>query len=234
MQGHTETEITIYCLITNPQALEGLDREEHVQLEARFEVPEIVTPQEPAPDNPTESNPADTELTSQYKGKCRVRRTEVKGQVRYECTLKVLNPGKEGLLSNIEETIPCTDTFMESFRKIAKSQWVKTRYHYHPDQIVLDTSQGEIILDLPLVYEIDVFTKTNGEKSNWVKIDLEVDELYRKLDEDYPDMDLGQINLKLSSLPIKPVKYIISEFATDEQRAFIDQLFQQEFNQKPQ
>lgn len=87
--------------------------------------------------------------------KARIR--EIDGQ-RWVFTTKKVIPGKLGVE---EEECDITPGMFATLRMVAKNGYRKTRYEYP-------------IFGTDRKWEIDVFFNEHGEKSLWVKIDLEV------------------------------------------------------------
>lgn len=98
------------------------------------------------------------------KGRIRVRKTVTKdGAVEYVNTTKV-EVGETASGDNIEVPIPTTEGNFLQFRFLAEEGMIKDRYFFP-------------VPDSDLVWEVDVFKKPNGEYYDWVKLDLEVDDL---------------------------------------------------------
>lgn len=107
-------------------------------------------------------------------GQIRIRRTDDNGKVSYVQTVKTpIKPTAPSVLGNdaavpdasqnmLEVAIDASEDAFNQFKMIADQGMIKTRYTFP-------------IEGTELKFEVDVFHLANGEKSQWVKIDLEVD-----------------------------------------------------------
>lgn len=108
-------------------------------------------------------------------GRIRIRKTEENGKVTYVQTTKtpMKPPAGESNLSGVtvpdasqnmlEVGIEVTEDAFKQFKMIADQGMIKTRYTFP-------------IEGTELKFEVDVFHLPSGEKAQWVKIDLEVDQ----------------------------------------------------------
>lgn len=93
-----------------------------------------------------------------FAGELRVRRCEKPGeQPRFILTSKTFKVGDFGKVES--ETEVSEDMFLQ-FRKLSNSGMIKTRYCFN-------RADG-------LVWEVDVYKSPDGQRIDWVKIDLEV------------------------------------------------------------
>ncbi len=139
------------------------------------------------------------------KGRIRVRKTVTKdGSVEYVNTTKV-EVGEAGSGDNIEVPIPTTEGNFLQFRFLAEEGMIKDRYFFP-------------VPDSDLVWEVDVFKKPNGEYYDWVKLDLEVDDL----------------SAPLPALPLSLENVITAKFGdrTDAEEARVTALYANEFTAK--
>lgn len=107
-------------------------------------------------------------------GQIRIRRTDDNGKVSYVQTVKTPMKSLEGDSARSDATVPdasqnmlevaidASEDAFKQFKMIADQGMIKTRYTFP-------------IEGTELKFEVDVFHLANGEKSQWVKIDLEVD-----------------------------------------------------------
>lgn len=107
-------------------------------------------------------------------GQIRIRRTDDNGKVSYVQTVKTPMKPLEGDSARSDATVPdasqnmlevaidASEDAFKQFKMIADQGMIKTRYTFP-------------IEGTELKFEVDVFHLANGEKSQWVKIDLEVD-----------------------------------------------------------
>ena len=196
-----ETEFTIYCKIGDPTKLNRANSvEKHEQAEMRLQ-----------------------------EGRCRVRKTEVGGQVKYEMTMKTpTEMNNNDVRSNKEETVPVTEPFFNTFKANCETSQIKTRYKFSNRQIIIKQNDEEKVISVPeMCYEVDVFTRMDGEQSEWCKIDVELHDLQRFLKINYPDVkEISILRLMLSHLPFKPSEFMTNKTNPD----VIKRLFYSEFN----
>lgn len=203
-----ETEIVIYSKVDNPQGLEEcVSKEEHVQLETKFE-------------NGT---------------RVRVRKTTKDSKVEYLLTFKVPTKTENGtgLDANTEFTAEVDESFFNGFMGVASKKLVKTRYNFSSQNVVMSLQEGSEDKDIVIPnieYEVDIYTKTDGTVSEWCKIDVEVDNIINYIHRNHKEVSDLKLNVKVSHLPFAPSGGILSFNATDEQRIKIDEIWK-EFSQ---
>lgn len=96
--------------------------------------------------------------TQQYAGELRVRKCVPEGeQPCYVLTSKTFRVGDFGKQESEVET---SEDMFTQFRQLSNSGMIKTRYYF-------DRPDG-------LVWEVDVYHDPQGNRVEWVKIDLEV------------------------------------------------------------
>lgn len=199
-----ETEITIFTKIVDLAQLSTLtDFEDHEQLEARL-------------------------ITG---GKVRVRKTTKSEGNNFALTLKTPSQA-HGATQNNESNVPITDAVFENFRVIANQKWLKRRYRV-PVQKTVITLNGKNSTSIQidgLMYEVDVFKDSENRWVEWAKIDLETDVLLKALKKQYPTLKEFNLTIKLGKLPFRHTGAFIKESATPEQKAFLDQLFNDRYN----
>ena len=208
-----ETEITIFGIIEDLSELNNLkdcDKEDHIQLEAKFNT----------------------------NGKCRVRKTTKGNEVNYIFTIKTKTIANGSLSTNIEYSIPVDEAFFDGFFKIADIKLVKTRYNIVSENSnlaikkkELDTSVIVEEASLPeILFELDVFTNSDGSLNKLCKIDIELDALFDYLEEKYPNLKKTDIKVSLAELPVTVTNSFIASQATDEQKKMLNSLFKGIFN----
>ena len=208
-----ETEITIFGVIEDLSELNNLkdcDKEDHIQLEAKFN-----------------SN-----------GKCRVRKTTKGNEVSYVFTIKTKTIDKGSLSTNIEYSIPVDEAFFDGFSKVADIKLVKTRYNIVSENSnlaikkkKLDTSVIVEEASLPeILFELDVFTNSDGSLNKVCKVEIELDALFDYLEEKYPNLKKTDVKVSLAELPINITNSFIVSQATDEQKKMLNSLFKGIFN----
>lgn len=212
---NTETELTVYARIDDPQSLNEADAiEDHIQLES----------------------------TLTTGGRMRVRKiTSVKGGPeatgdRFEITIKEKLPKDAGVSSSLETTQDSDRNFYEAFSQIASRGIVKRRYTFLGRAPKVTGLDQQIVL--PAVkFEIDQFvipTDKPEEKqySQWVKIDIEIDDILKVLKEQ--GIDTAQVKQKfsLAAMPFTAEDMFSPESMNEEQKAQLDKLWDTEFAMK--
>lgn len=212
---NTETELTVYARIDDPQSLNEADAiEDHIQLES----------------------------TLTTGGRMRVRKiTSVKGGPeatgdRFEITIKEKLPKDAGVGSSLETTQDSDRNFYEAFSQIASRGIVKRRYTFLGRAPKVSGLDQQIVL--PAVkFEIDQFvipTDKPEEKqySQWVKIDIEIDDILKVLKEQ--GIDTAQVKQKfsLAAMPFTAEDMFSPESMNEEQKAQLDKLWDTEFAMK--
>lgn len=184
-----ETEVVVYARIGNMEGLnEAVRKERQDQLEGQFK----------------------TGVNS------RVRHNIEKDE--YIFTFKVKTKDHEGLEANREYNAVVDKDFYEGFKSAASRYLKKTRYYFSSEKVSLTMKRGNetIIVEIPNIeYEVDVYEKTDGEISEYCKIDVEADNIINFLNMHYPDIQGFKLFIKVSHLPFEP-KECIHEFESDE------------------
>lgn len=146
-----------------------------------------------------------TEIQTQYAfpvndGKERVRSSVKNGEVSYELTIKRKDPESVTLT---EATVPVTEAFYNEWLKLHRVKGVnKIRYTFLSQEVELRVNAD--IIHLPeLKYEVDVFLDSNGKRSKWCKIDIELDSLKSVIEERGLKFEDIGFTVGLSNLPIK-------------------------------
>jgi len=197
-----ETEFTIYAKVSNPKGLEQADAvEHHIQLEKSLG----------------------------DKGRCRVRKTQGVGHEKIEFTLK--SKTDDSGISHIEHTVPVDQDFMDCFEKVCDHKWDKTRYKFLTKSVTMTLEGSEDgKIELPeAIYEVDVFKKSDGEISEWCKIDVEVDKIQEFLKTKYPNLEKLRLMIKISHLAFKPIMPMNKMRSNPEVERRIDELYENEY-----
>lgn len=199
-----ETEIVVYAKINNFEGLkEAQSVEEHLQYEAAF----------------------------QNKGRSRVRRVTKGDEVTYLFTMKIPTE-EDDLFSTMEYTIEVDVDFFNGYGLIADRKQHKTRYVFTSQKVdmTLASDHAEADVNLPQVkYEVDVYQNDQGETVDWCKIDIEIDGLLDHVADQLPETGIGKLKLKVSHLPFEPTESILMTNATEDQQAFVKQLWDNHF-----
>lgn len=174
------------------------------------------------------------ELTAPGKGRLRVRvSTTDEGTVMVH-TVKPKGVMNGMVRSNDEENVEVTSAYVETFKKLAEKRFVKQRYVFTGKDSIFKSDDETLTLP-PAKYEVDIFTRFDGQPSIWGKIDVEVQDFMEILD-NHPDFKGKAINatLKISHLPFKPQEaFLVSEDMTDDQRELERRIWDEEFSQNP-
>jgi hypothetical protein len=204
-----ETEITLYAKLDDPESLKEAENiEDHVQLEV------IVA----------------------TGAKTRVRKiVPVKGQdaetgERFEYTIKQKLPDDAGVPSSLETTQDVDRNFYVNFAGIAHRAIVKRRYSF---QGAAPKMNEELNLALPAVkYEVDQFINPNTKKpSEWIKIDIEIDEVLKALREQNIDTTGLKQRFNLSNLPFIAADMFSPMNMDEQQKKLLGDLWEKEFAQ---
>lgn len=204
-----ETEITLYAKLDDPESLQEADSiEDHVQLEvlvatgAKTRVRKIT---------PVKGNEADT------------------GD-HYEFTIKQKLPDDAGVGSSLETTQDVDRNFYVNFSGIAHRAIVKRRYTFTGTAPKINE---QVNVALPAIkYEVDQFINPHTKKpSQWIKIDIEIDELLKALREQNIDIAGMKQRFNLSSLPFTTEDMFSPTNMSDEQKKLLGNLWEKEFAQ---
>lgn len=175
-----ETEIVIYARLGNPQGLEQAQEIYH-QEQAQVRAP---------------------------NGNIRVRMERKQGapDFSYELTTKHFTENESGVKSCIEKTEPITAVQYEMFKSVCDQYMRKVRYIFRIENVTIAAPGLSGTLQVPeLKYEVDRFITADGQFSEWVKIDLELDRLHEALNKAGVQTKLTtEIVCNISKLPFQP------------------------------
>lgn len=160
----------------------------------------------------------------QRRGRVRVRKTVKNGEVRYQETIKTpIDP--TSTLGDSEETIDITEAYYNTWLKtFATKGQRKTRYTYLANSVKMTVNGNQI--ELPkLVFEVDRFYNTQGQKSQWVKIDVEVQDIIAVLKANHEDIKHAQFAIDFGCLPLGITKFIDAATKDANERAGIENFF---------
>jgi hypothetical protein len=198
-----EVELCFFCEVTDNSGYDqALATEQHTQFE--FRPP------------PTEDG--------KRRGRVRVRKTVKNGQTAYTQTIKTpVNPDSK--LGEVEETVDITESFFNTWvTAFASPGQVKDRYIFMSEKATLKINGNAVEL-AKVKYEVDRFYNQAGKKSQWVKIDIEIQDLIEYLKQNYEDVKNVKFDLDLSNLPLG-IKRMVSAVTDDpEERAGIENFF---------
>lgn len=201
MPANNEREVIMYAKIGSP---EGLSTATSVESQQQYE--------------------------TQYENgaKCRIRTVNNKDPVY---TFKIKNEGESKLADNKEYHVAVDKDFFKGFKDGVASHWLnKRRYIFERTNVTMPAIVNGVLktVKLPsLDYEVDVYFKSDGTMSPWCKIELEVDRLEEAIREN-SDKNIN-IKLNVSGLAFMPQEVILMATATEEQKAFVKRLWEEEF-----
>lgn len=203
-----ETELTVYARLDDLSELDGVEAaiEDHIQLES----------------------------TLTTGARIRVRRiTPVTGEggqgERFEITTKEKLEDEGGVPSSDETTEDTDRGFYEHFSRIAQRGVVKRRYSIIGNKPKISGVSEDIVLP-PVKYEVDVFTIPKAkEKSNWIKLDIELQDIIKVLTENGIGLEGVKQKFDLSVLAFTLNDMFSPQSATPEQKALLDKLWKEEF-----
>lgn len=159
-------------------------------------------------------------------GRVRVRKSSKNNTFNILQTIKTKLANSNGLM---ETSVEIDEEFFKAFLSLCKEYMDKHRYIFKTTNVSLTTTDDKVI-ELPeLVYDVDCFTKDDGSYHEWCKIDVEIDAILDYCAKNSLDISNTALNIKVSHLPFKPVEAFIAENATEEQKAFIDKLYNECF-----
>ena len=206
-----ETEITIYCRIGN---FEGLKEASHIE----------------------DHHQADSEY---FNGdRCRCRMTRTAEGVSYVFTQKTEVPPENAQVAigrvNDEDNAVVDEKFFKNFLKHSKKVVKKTRCCFPVKSVTIkfDESREPLVLNCDCQYEIDAFLKKDGTWSEWVKIDFELDPLIAYMKQHHPDISLDvlkKMTLQLSTLPFKPLQFIMGHTEDPNEKQKLSDIWENEF-----
>ena len=130
------------------------------------------------------------------------------------------------------------DTFNNLILNTAEDITAYTRYFFPIETLTFQKDGNDVQISLKgkkIYWEVDVFQKEDDTNSEWVKIEVEVQDFIPILEENNIDINgTFETCLKMSNLPIKPKDIIVvSEKSNDPDRnALIDYIFQNEIQVK--
>lgn len=207
MAKETERESTIYARITNPaglwQAAEVLHQEQ-----AQIKAP---------------------------NGNIRVRMERKEGSSAWEYTLttKHFTPTANGVKDAEEDTKVIDAKTYQMFKSVCKEYMRKTRFVFMVEKLVIEKPGLRAEIELKdIKYEVDVFYTESGEPSEYIKIDIELQNIKPQLDA--AGIELKDLNLtaRIGKLPFGPVAAFIDDGASGKKRELISTIYATQFLRK--
>lgn len=146
----------------------------------------------------------------------------------YTYTTKVFKNTNEDLKECLEHDTIVSKEFCDTFEPIADRMVAKTRYVFPAKDTTITLPDGQEIALPDVNFEVDVYKVANGTgTSSYCRVEVELQEIFAKLEEAMPDYDKANFNISLKDLPFEPSDYFNAEQATDEQKAIIDSLWRE-------
>jgi hypothetical protein len=168
-------------------------------------------------------------------GRVRVRQSTSFNGSSIECTIKTTKKADQaGVLHCAEENAIVTPGFMETFRHLAEKCFVKKRYLFTGKGTTVNCDGQDYHLP-PVIYEVDLFQRHDGENVPWVKIDIEVNKLMDAISA-VPELRGKEVSLNIDckKLPFVPQEaFIQGEDNTPEQKQLVKTLWEKEYAQHP-
>lgn len=214
----TETEIVIYARL---KSIDGLDES----------IRTIEQTQYSCVNGPLVSRVRMTKIRKAPEG-------EPTG-IRYELTTKQ-KLKSDGVQTSTEENDEICETNYKAlaviFGRTNREYVCKIRHEFKTKRVGINyiDHTGEVVtLQLPdTKFELDVFKRSDGNYSEWVKLDIEVDEILKVLNDKYPKIKQYKLNVSLDNLPLELEDHIVMSEANHEQRDFVRKLWSEEFTIK--
>lgn len=203
MSSNSEIELCYYCEIRKPEGLNEANAvEQHEQYEYRLP---------PAEDG-------------SRRGRVRVRRTDKNNETQYEEMIKLPKDASSSI-GDIEVPVPITEAYFKAWQQVYRVPGQKKiRYTFVANSCEM-TYQGNLIKLPPTKFEVDIFISSNGRKSVWGKVDIEVQDIIKMLKESYEDVDAAKFEINFSALPLDIGQVIAANTKHDEERAAIENFY---------
>ena len=169
----------------------------------------------------------------QYEGKLangKFHRLRISGkevdaaQAKHVYTVKAPQSQNSEVRTMVEFNKEVPVDFYKTFRYAADHYLKKTRFTFKSTSVKLKSKEGEVV-DLPtdlIRYEVDVFQDAEGNRLQLAKIDVELQDFFKYIEEKHPALGDYRLVLSVSHLPFKPFNIISPETGTDEQKKLIE------------
>lgn len=183
-----------------------------------------------------QANSSEHQLQFEYKlpplengdrrGKVRIRKTTTTdGKDLFEETIKLpIDPSST--MGDFEKTVEIDESYFKAWSKLYKvSGQSKQRYDFVLTDIELNINDQMVKIP-KFKFEVDIFYNTEGKRSKFAKVDIEVQSILDYLKENHTEIKAAQFKIDFNSaLPIK-IGEVIS-FGNDdpEERAKIKAFF---------
>lgn len=168
-------------------------------------------------------------------GNIRVRQERPDGQKdwHYTMTTKHFTAAEAGVKNADEDTEDVSAKQYQMFKSVCKEYMRKTRFVFLIERLVISKPGMQAEIELKdMKYEVDVFYRENGEFSEYVKIDIELQNLKPQLDAAGISLQDIDLTARISKLPFAPVAAFIDDGAGGPKREFISMLYETQFLRK--
>lgn len=178
-----------------------------------------------------QANTTDHHLQYEYKlpplengerrGRVRIRKTtSPDGKVIFQETIKLpIDPTSN--LGDVESTVEIDEAYFNAWCRLYKvNGQSKQRYNFILTDVELNVN-GQVIKVPTFKFEIDIFFNTEGKRSKFAKIDIEVQSILDYLKESHPEIKAAQFRIDFNSaLPVEIGEVISmgSEAAEDREK----------------
>ncbi len=156
-------------------------------------------------------------------GRERVRKEITSEGTEYTSVIKAfVQGGTKGVANRLEETVVITEKFFNLFACLGGKRIKKSRYVFYSGDITI-TREGDKKKHVfpPVKIEVDVPVRPDGRTPEYVKIDVEVQELLTQIEN-----KLGiapskiDIDFQIDGLPFIPQEaFVVNDTMTEEQKA---------------
>lgn len=207
MAKENERESTIYARMTNPKGL--------------WQAAEVLHQEQAQIKGPT--------------GNIRVRMERKDGTKDWDYTMttKHFSAAEAGVKDADEDTESITAKHYQMFKSVCKDYMRKTRFVFMIEKLVISKPGMQAEIELKDVkYEVDVFYTEAGEISEYVKIDIELQNIKPQLQAAGIDLNGVDLTARISKLPFGPVAAFIDDGRGGKMREFISMLYETQFLRK--
>ncbi len=151
-------------------------------------------------------------------------------------TIKI-KAGKVGGIDSCNEySCAIPEGFAEGFIRGASSVQYKRRDSFKSNKVTLKLSRGDEVEDHDgpeLSIEADRFIAEDGSYSDWLKIDIELDGLFAWIKSTYGKDKVDGYHIELDKiLPCKVLKIIDGKTKDPDEKAILDELWDNHFKKK--
>lgn len=164
------------------------------------------------------------------KGRYRVRKILGSNGTRYVAGIK--SEGYGGSIKTaIDEETSISASYFEANRIIADRLIVRDRFTFNGEAAKLEINNKLVVLP-PIKYQADVFIRHDLVECEWVKIDIEVDDLFKAIEALKGDVpDVPSITISVTHLPFKPQYAFVDDGNLDSSKDKVKRMIWEEYAQ---